>query len=156
MFIEDQSIETINADEKFISKSDAIKNVEVVDDVAIMLHTSGTTSNPKRVMLTHSNLINNVESNIESLDLNEDDKVLISMPMYFGYCNTAQFLTHLYLGASMVILDGMFLPKKFFQTVQDERITNFTGVPSMLLMLLEYRYIDKYDICSFGILLRWR
>ena len=148
LFIEDQSIETINADEKFISKSDAIKNVEVVDDVAIMLHTSGTTSNPKRVMLTHSNLINNVESNIESLDLNEDDKVLISMPMYFGYCNTAQFLTHLYLGASMVILDGMFLPKKFFQTVQDERITNFTGVPSMLLMLLEYRYIDKYDICS--------
>lgn len=148
LFIEDQSIEKINSEKNFINRSDVIKNVGIEDDVAIMLHTSGTTSNPKRVMLTHSNLVNNVESNIQSLKLTENDKVLISMPMYFGYCNTAQFLTHLYLGASMVILDGLFLPKLFFQTVQNENITNFTGVPSMLLMLLEYRYIDKYDISS--------
>lgn len=38
-----------------------------VNDTAIMLHTSGTTSNPKRVMLTHKNLICNIESNIASL-----------------------------------------------------------------------------------------
>ena len=113
-----------------------------------MLHTSGTTSEPKRIMLTHKNLISNIESNIQSLKLNEDDKTLISMPMIFGYCNTAQFLTHVYLGASIVILNNMFFPKLFFQTVQDECITNFTGVPSMLLMLLEYRYTDKYDINS--------
>jgi long-chain acyl-CoA synthetase len=148
LYIEDQSIDTIGDDKDFVAKSNSIVNTGIEDDVAIMLHTSGTTSNPKRVMLTHSNLINNVESNIQSLKLTANDKVLISMPMHFGYCNTAQFLTHLYLGASMVILDGMFLPKIFFQTVQDEKITNFTGVPSMLLMLLEYRYIDRYDINS--------
>ena len=148
LFIEDQSIDIINDEKNFIDKSDAIKNNGVEDDVAILLHTSGTMSNPKRVMLTHSNLINNVESNIQSLKLTKNDKVLISMPMHFGYCNTAQFLTHLYLGASMVILDGLFLPKLFFQTIQDEKITNFTGVPSMLLMILEYRYIDRYDIKS--------
>jgi len=147
-FLEDQNSEIMNEDKPFIPKSNTIENIGGKDDVAIMLHTSGTTSNPKRVMLTHDNLLNNVESNTQSLQLTEKDKVLISMPMYFGYCNTAQFLTHLYLGASMVILDGMFLPKLFFQTVQNEKITNFTGVPSMLLMLLEYRYIDKYDISS--------
>ena len=113
-----------------------------------MLHTSGTTSNPKRVMLTHRNLISNIESNIQSLKLTEADKCLIAMPMYFGYCNTAQFLTHLYLGASIVILDGMFFPKTFFFTVQNEQITDFTGVPSMLLTLLKYRYASKYDISS--------
>ena len=148
LFLENESIEIINSEKNFINKSDAIKNVGTEDDVTIMLHTSGTTSDPKRVMLTHSNLINNVESNIQSLKLTVNDIVLISMPMYFGYCNTAQFLTHLYLGAIMVILDNMFLPKLFFQTVQNEKITNFTGVPSMLLMLSEYRYIDKYDISS--------
>lgn len=141
---------SLNPNKEPISKTDYIQQNLSEDDVAIMLHTSGTTNNLKRVMLTHSNLINNVESNIQSLKLNKDDKVLISMPMYFGYCNTAQFLTHLYLGASMVILNGLFLPKLFFQTVQNERITNFTGVPSMLLMLLEYRYIDKYDISSLN------
>ncbi len=148
LFIEDQSIEIINDKVEFINKSDIIKNVGTEDDVVLMLHTSGTTSNPKRVMLTHNNLINNVESNIQSLKLTACDKVLISMPMYFGYCNTAQFLTHLYLGASMVILDTLFLPKFFFKTVQNEKITNFTGVPSMLLMLLEYRYINEYDFSS--------
>ena len=53
--------------------------------VAIMLHTSGTTSDPKKVMLSHQNLIANIESNIASLELNENDKTLIVLPMYFGY-----------------------------------------------------------------------
>ena len=43
------------------------------DDVAVMLHTSGTTSDPKKVMLTHANLISNIESNIASLALNSDE-----------------------------------------------------------------------------------
>lgn len=148
LFREDQSIENINGEKNFIDKSDIIKNVGIEDDVTIMLHTSGTTSNPKRVMLTHGNLINNVKSNIQSLKLTENDKVLIALPMFFGYCNTAQFLTHLYLGASIVIMDSIFLPKQFFQIVEREKITIFTGVPSMLLMLLEYRYSDKYDFAS--------
>ena len=148
LFTEDQNIEIIDNDKEFIGKSDVIKNTGIEDDVAIMLHTSGTTSNPKRVMLTHKNLLSNVESNIASLDLSSNDKVLIALPMYFGYCNTAQFLTHLYLGASMVILDSVFLPKQFFQIVEKEKITNFTGVPSMLLMLLDYRYSEKYDFSS--------
>mgnify|MGYP000566972900 CR=1 FL=1 len=148
LFVEDQSIVILNNEKDFIRKSNAIHNIGHEDDVAILLHTSGTTSNPKRVMLSHGNLINNVESNIQSLNLTSNDKVLISMPMYFGYCNTAQFLTHIYLGASMVILNGLFLPKLFSQTVQNEKITNFTSVPSMLLMLLEYRYTYMYDFSS--------
>lgn len=118
----------------------------VPKDVAIMLHTSGTTSSPKRVMLTHENLLTNVESNICSLKLSSNEVVLIALPMYFGYCNTAQFLTHVYLGATIVILDSLFMPKQFLSIVQRERITSFTAVPSMLLMLLEYRYCEKYNI----------
>lgn len=118
------------------------------DNIAIMLHTSGTTNNPKRVMLTHSNLLNNIKSNIESLKLNKNDRVLIALPMFFGYCNTAQFLTHLYLGASIIIMDNMFMPNYFFKLVQDEKVTNFTGVPSMLLMLLNFRNKYNYNISS--------
>ncbi len=116
------------------------------DDVTLLLHTSGTTSDPKRVMLTHRNLLCNVESHCASLGLCADDRVLIALPMYFGYCNTAQFLSHLALGGSMVILDGMFLPKRFFELAQAAEVTNFTAVPSMLLMLLEYRHAGRYDL----------
>ena len=52
------------------------------------------------------------------------------------------------MGASIFILDTIFLPKQFFHTVEQEKITNFTGVPSMLLMMLDYRYAYKYDYTS--------
>lgn len=138
----------INQNKSEVKRSNELHIYNTEEDVAIMLHTSGTTNNPKRVMLTHKNLLSNVESNICSLSLTCDDKVLIALPMFFGYCNTAQFLTHTYLGATMIIYDGIFLPKKFFQMVQDENITNFTAVPSMLLMLLNYKFYEKYDISS--------
>lgn len=118
------------------------------DATAVMLHTSGTLSHPKRVMLTHQNLLCNIRSNIVSLSLTGDDVVLIALPMYFGYCNTAQFLTHVFLGATMVILEGMFIAKKFFSAVEAYRVTNFTGVPTMLLSLMDYRHREKYDIHS--------
>lgn len=145
--IDKKTIIALNTAFRYIDKAD-----NDLDDVAIMLHTSGTTNNPKRVMLTHNNLIANINSNIESLNFTVNDKVLIALPMYFGYCNTAQFLTHLKLGASIVIYDGIFLPKRFFEIIEKEKITNFTAVPTMLLMLKEYRYYDKYDIASLRII----
>jgi len=123
-------------------------NCDTTNDVAIMLHTSGTTSNPKRVMLTHSNLINNIESNIHSLALTSNDKACITLPIYFGYCNTAQFLTHLYLGGVIIMVNGIFIPRQFFKLVEEEKITNYTCVPSTLLTLLKYNYMDNYDYNS--------
>lgn len=146
LFVEDGTIEKFNIDKSQKSKSNSIVDGDDSDMVVIMLHTSGTTSKPKRVMLTHKNLICNIESNIASLNLSAEDITLISMPMHFGYCNTAQLLTHIYLGASIIILDGVFWPKHFFEIIQKEKVTNFTGVPSMLLMLLDFRYANSYDI----------
>ena len=138
----------LNRQNKLSDKSEYLVFDGSDDDVAIMLHTSGSTSNPKRVMLTHKNLIKNIESNIESLKLTSSDRALIALPMFFGYCNTAQFLTHLYLGATQIIMDAMFMPKKFFEIVTSERITNFTAVPTMLLMLENYKFAEKYDYSS--------
>lgn len=113
------------------------EKVDPGEDVAIMLHTSGTTSNPKKVMLTHDNLISNIKSNIESLALTENDRSLIVLPMYFGYCNTSQFLTHFYLGGSIVIYDGTFVPRRFIFYIEKYMCTNTTCVPSMLYLLVK-------------------
>lgn len=115
------------------------------EDVAIMLHTSGTSDDPKRVMLTHKNLISNIKSNISSLKITDKDIVLIALPMNFGYCNTAQFLTHLYLGGKMVILENIFTAKSFFETVEKEKVTIFTAVPTMLKIINEYSYYTRYN-----------
>ena len=139
----------VNPEKSMRTKTSSLLTEPISEnDTAILLHTSGTTKAPKRVMLTHKNLVCNVESNILSLELTSKDVVLIALPMYFGYCNTAQFLTHLYLGAKMVILDSFFMPKQFLKDIEKHQITNFTAVPTMLLMLLSYRYSDQYDISS--------
>lgn len=140
-------IKEINTHNDSVTKSIYSKKL-LKEQVAIMLHTSGTTNNPKRVMLTHENLIANIESNIKSLGLSSKEKTLVSLPMVFGYCNTSQFLTHVYMGASIVIYDGVFSAKHFFEIVQKEQITNYTCVPSILLVILNYRYSDKYCIDS--------
>ena len=118
------------------------------EDVAIMLHTSGTTSNPKKVMLTNVNLIANIESNIASIGITENDVCLIVLPMFFGYCNSSQFLSHLYLGARIVIYDSTFTPRKFLQLIEREKCTNTTCVPSMLFLVVKNCKREKYDLSS--------
>lgn len=105
------------------------------NDVAVMLHTSGTTSNPKKVMLTHGNLLANIKSHAASLELNSKDRCLIVLPMCFGYCNTSQFLTHFYLGGSIVIYDGIFVPARFFYYIEKYGCTNTTCIPTMLYLI---------------------
>lgn len=126
--------------------TETISEKPSIDNTAIMLHTSGTTSNPKRVMLTHSNLIANIESNVLSLGLKENDKSLIVLPMYFGYCNLSQFLTHLFLGASIVIAPQPFNPANFLNLIEKRKCTNVTCVPSMLFFVSSIK--KKYDISS--------
>lgn len=82
--IDNDEMICLNIEKKSIKKSKYLSLNGNEEDVVIMLHTSGTTSNPKRVMLSSKNLICNIESNIKSLKLTKQDKVLIAMPMFLG------------------------------------------------------------------------
>lgn len=144
LFVDTLDVLVINQNNKKLYK----KAQKFSNDLALLLHTSGTTSNPKRVMLTNLNIITNIESNISSLNINSNEIVLIALPMYFGYCNTAQFLTYLYLGGTIVIYDGLFIASHFFKLIEKESITSFTAVPTMLNIILKYRFFEKYNLNS--------
>lgn len=125
-------------------QNDDLKNV------ALLLHTSGSLSIPKRVMLTHENLISCVKSIIKSLELKTDDRTLIALPMFLASANTSQMLTHIYLGASIIIMDALFTPGYLLYMVEKHKVTNFTGVPYMVLLLIEYKKVKIYDISSLN------
>lgn len=148
VYLDTGEIEVLNENRPLITKTGYIRNNGTDKDVVLLLHTSGTTSEPKRVMLTHYNLINNIEANILSLHLSEQDVGLIALPMGFGYCNTAQFLSYLYVGAKFVIMPSLFHPTIFFNIVETKRITNFTAVPTMLHMILKFGGTKDYDYSS--------
>lgn len=128
-----------------------ISNEDELNDVVVLLHTSGTTSRPKRVMLTNQGLLSNIKSHCESLNYDDKEVCLIQLPMMFGYCNTAQFLAHVYLGACIVINPNPFMVADFYRIVEKWGITNFAAVPSMLIAL-KHSDLLSYDISSLKVI----
>lgn len=126
-------------------------NENELNDVVVLLHTSGTTSRPKRVMLTNQGLLSNIESHCESLNYDEKEVCLIQLPMMFGYCNTAQFLAHVYLGACIVINPNPFMVADFYRIIERWAVTNFTAVPSILIAL-NHSALLSYNISSLKVI----
>lgn len=100
------------------------------DDVAVVLFTSGTTSRPKAVELTHANLTSYVMGTVEFASAEPDDAVLICVPPYH-IAGVGAALSNVYAGRRMVYL-CQFDPGRWVELVRDEEITNATVVPTML------------------------
>ena len=100
------------------------------DDVAVVLFTSGTTSRPKAVELTHNNLTSYVTGTVEFGSASPDDAALICVPPYH-IAGVGAALSNLYAGRKMVYL-SRFDPQEWIRLVADEAITTATVVPTML------------------------
>lgn len=130
---------------KDISKLGTVTNKKH-DNEALLLLTSGTTSAPKIVAHSFQNIISNLKMHIESLSLNDKDSVLITLPFPFGYCNTSQFLTHIYLGSKIVIYKDLIHPGKILKSIDENNISVLTVVPTLLksFELINESILDKY------------
>jgi acyl-CoA synthetase (AMP-forming)/AMP-acid ligase II len=100
------------------------------DDVAVVLFTSGTTSRPKAVELTHNNLTSYVTGTVEFESASVEDAALICVPPYH-IAGVGAALSNLYAGRKMVYL-SRFDPQEWIRLVADEGITTATVVPTML------------------------
>ena len=99
-------------------------------DIALLLHTSGTTSRPKLVPLTHANLCASAGHIAESLQLGPADRCLNVMPLFHIHGLVAAVLASLARGASVVCCPGPVAPK-FFDWVAEFRPTWYTAVPTI-------------------------
>ncbi len=105
------------------------------DDVALVLHTSGTTSRPKRVPLSHRNLTASVGNIVRTYDLSPSDVALCIMPLFHVHGLVASTLSTLGSGGTVVVPSG-FNPLRFWPLVDEHRSTWFSAVPSMFQALL--------------------
>jgi len=108
------------------------------DDIAVLLYTSGTTSEPKAVVLRHRHLAAYVITSIEFASAEDDAVALVTVPPYHiaGVANT---ITSLYSTRRIVYLPR-FTPQGWLDTVRSESVTHAFLVPTMLA-----RVVDALD-----------
>lgn len=110
------------------------------DELAAILYTSGSTGNPKGVMLSHANLWLGAISVAHYLDLAADDRVLGVLPLSFDYGQN-QLLSAWAAGAAVMPLDYLFA-KDVARAVKVNDITTLAGVPPLWLQLLDLQWSD--------------
>jgi acyl-CoA synthetase (AMP-forming)/AMP-acid ligase II len=110
--------------------AEAVAEFADPDDIAIVLFTSGTTSRPKAVELSHHNLTSYVMGTVEFASADADDAALICVPPYH-IAGVSAALSNLYAGRKIVYLTR-FDANEWIRLVRDEGVTAATVVPTML------------------------
>ncbi|WP_156289666.1 acyl-CoA synthetase [Oceanobacillus salinisoli] len=121
-----------------------------LDDVHIMMYTSGTTGRPKGAMLTHGNTLWNAINMMNYLPVQQSDTTIGVAPL-FHIGGMSCSVTPLFYKGGTVFLDDVFNPESVLQKIQDERITFMFLVPAMWQALTEVKDFEKYDLSSLRI-----
>lgn len=105
------------------------------DDIALILHTSGTTSRPKMVPLSHANLCRSAGNVKESLALSQGDRCLNVMPLFHIHGLIGALLSSIAAGASVVCTPGFYAPR-FLDWLHTYQATWYSAVPTMHQQIL--------------------
>src|SRR6266850_7115751 len=98
-------------------------------DLAVIIYTSGTTGRPKGAMLSHGNLLHNVESCRIVLQTVEADRFAVLLPMFHSYMLTVGLLLPLIVGGSMVLIKSLNPPRAALQEIFQRKTTVLPAIP---------------------------
>ena len=105
--------------------------------VSMICLTSGTTGDPKGVMLSRKNLISNCRSVIHTMQITSGDSLFIIKSLYY-ISSLSELFTALLLNCTIIIYSGVFLPEYIRKTAEALKPTFLCGVPVMFNLLIEY------------------
>src|SRR5580658_10240380 len=115
--------------------SGATATAPAPDDIALVLHTSGSTGRPKRVPLRHFNLAVSSANIANTYALTEEDVALCIMPLFHIHGLIGSTMATLLTGGTVVV-PTKFNALSFWRTVRENRVTWYSGVPTMHQLLL--------------------
>ncbi|HUQ71469.1 MAG TPA: class I adenylate-forming enzyme family protein [Planctomycetaceae bacterium] len=104
--------------------------VDVDAQLAAIFFTSGTSGDPKGVMLSHANLLANARSIRRALPIRTTDRALALLPFCHAFGNSVM-QTHLLNGAALIVAGSSAFPESLMNAMQRFEVTAFYGVPDL-------------------------
>ena len=104
------------------------------DRLSLLVSTSGSTGSSKQVRISHENIKENTKSIVKYLNISEKDTCITTLPMSYVY-GLSLINTHIYSGGTLVLNDRSVIEKKFWISLQKNKVSNFAGVPYIYQML---------------------
>lgn len=120
------------------------------NDIAVVLFTSGTTSTPKVVPVTHANLIKTVDITTEIFGLKEEDRCISVTPLFHIYGIVGPLLSAAATGSSVICLPS-FNPQEFFRILRELQITWYAASPAIHHAVAEYAERIGVDKANYAL-----
>ena len=125
--------------------------IDPAQDLVVVPYSSGTTGLPKGVMLTHRNIVANLEQVSQVQRTSDEDVVIGVLPFFHIYGMTVVMNHSLNRGATVVIMPRFDL-HQFLELLQKHGVTRANLVPPVVLALSKDPAVDDYDISSLGLI----
>lgn len=131
----DQRIERL--DETVTQQNRIVDDVRPVkNELVAVIYTSGSSGDPKGVMITHGNMDAATHSITSYLEMRDDDVVINFLPMSFDY-GLYQMIMSFFMGAKLVLERSFLYPSRIVRLIVDESVTALPGVPAIFSILID-------------------
>ena len=142
------SLETLSLTKGSIDENklftEELYNIEE-DDIAAILYTSGTTGNSKGVMLSHKNLLSNVQACFDIIEISTEDRFLSLLPLAHTYECTVGFLFPFSEGAEITYIDGAPTPRILMDALAKVKPTLVLSVPLLIEKIYRSNIAAKFN-----------
>lgn len=110
-------------------------NRQTERDLAVIIYTSGTTGRPKGAMLSHGNLLHNVESCRQVLQAVSFDRFAVLLPMFHSFMLTVGIMLPICVGGSLVLVKSLHPPKNIIGEIIRNQATILPAIPQLFRTL---------------------
>ena len=121
--------------------------VDLANHTVVLPYSSGTTGLPKGVMLTHRNLVANIEQCMHAIKYTDDEVALAALPFFHIY-GMQVLMNGLLANGVVTVTMPRFDMVEALEAVQELKITRFFAVPPIILGLAKHPIVDQYDMSS--------
>lgn len=127
-------------------------DIPVDNDITVILSSSGTTSDPKGIMLTDENITSNSSAIAKYMEIDRDDRIYMVKSINHSSSITGELLVGLYAGCTIYIHTGLVHARLLLELMKKNKISVFFAVPTILNDIVRYMKTKTIEISSLRII----